>query len=83
MSRAMTVALQFTAIDMVSGIANRVRNSIMSLGSASKEVKKDFDEMSSHVTSGLKAIAVSSYMISKIRPGVQAAGDLQEAMLGD
>jgi TP901 family phage tail tape measure protein len=78
----MTVALQFTAIDMVSGIANRVRNSIMSLGSASKEVKKDFDEMSSHVTSGLKAIAVSSYMISKIRPGVQAAGDLQEAMLG-
>ncbi len=82
MSNAMTVALQFTAIDMVSGIANRVRNSIMSLGTASKEVKKDFDAMSSHVAAGLKAIAVSSYMISKIRPGVQAAGDLQEAMLG-
>jgi len=77
----MTVALQFSAIDMVSGIAARVRNSIMSLGSASKEVKKDFDEMSRQITTGLKAIAASAYMINKIRPGVAAAGELQEAMI--
>ncbi|KUG24577.1 hypothetical protein ASZ90_005607 [hydrocarbon metagenome] len=81
MSNVMTVALQFTAIDMVQGIAARVRNSIMSLGNASKEVKRDFDDMSRHITAGLKAIAISSYAISKIRPGVAAAGDLQEAML--
>lgn len=81
MSNVMTVALQFTAVDMLSGIASRVRNSIMSLGSASKEVKRDFDDMSRHVTTGLKAIAASYYTLNKIKPGIAAAGDLQESMI--
>ena len=81
MSSVMKVALQFTAIDMASAIADRVKNSIMRLGSASREVKKDFDDMSRHVSAGLKEIAVSAYALNKIKPGVAAAGDLQESMI--
>ncbi|MDD5676335.1 MAG: phage tail tape measure protein, partial [Chitinivibrionales bacterium] len=81
MSNVMTVALQFTAIDMLKGVVARVRNSITSLGDASKEVKRDFDDMSRHMTTGLKAIAASWYALNKIKPGIMAAGDLQEAMI--
>jgi len=77
----MTVALQFTAIDVVSGIAARVSRSIANLGASSQKVKHDFDEMTRHITTGLKAIAASAYLVNKIRPGITAAGDLQEAMI--
>lgn len=80
-ANVMTVALQFTAVDMLKGIAANVRRSILSLGDASKEVKRDFDDMSSHITTGLKAIAASAYALNKIKPGVTAAGDLQESMI--
>lgn len=81
MSDAMKLTLQLTAIDMLSGIVDRARDRIKSLGSASKDVKKDFDDMTRHVTAGLKSIAVSAYALNKIKPGVAAAADLQEAML--
>ena len=81
MSNIMTVALQFTAIDVVSGIAARVSRSIANLGASSQKVKHDFDEMTRHITTGLKAIAASAYLVNKIRPGITAAGDLQEAMI--
>jgi len=78
----MTVALQFTAIDMMQGVLSRVKNSVLSLGNASGKVKRDFDDMTNHITSGLKAIAISAYAVNKALPGVRAAGDLEEAMLG-
>jgi len=82
MSNVMNLALQFTAVDIASGIVNRIKNSVLSLGSSAGNVKKDFEQMQSSVTKGLKAIAVSSYAMHKALPGVKAAGDLQEAMLG-
>ncbi len=81
MSNAMNLAIQITLIDMLSGIASRVKNSILSLGDAGKKVKNDFEQMQSSITKGLKAIAVSSYAMHKALPGVKAAGDLQESMI--
>ena len=82
MSDVMNLALQLTAIDTASGIVNRIKSSVLSLGSSAGKVKNDFEQMQSSVTKGLKAIAVSSYAMNKALPGVKAAGDLQEAMLG-
>jgi TP901 family phage tail tape measure protein len=78
----MTVAMQFTAIDMAQGVLARVKNSILGLGDAAGKVKRDFDVMTNNIASGLKAIAVASYAMQKALPGVKAAGDLEEAMLG-
>ncbi|BCB96780.1 hypothetical protein JZK55_17020 [Dissulfurispira thermophila] len=77
MSNVMNLAIQITAIDMLSGIASRVKNSILSLGAAGQKVKNDFEQMQNSITKGLKAIAVSSYAMHKALPGVKAASDLQ------
>lgn len=82
MSDTMKLALQLTAVDMLSGVLSRAKSSISSLGDAGRKVKKDFDIMEQSITRGLKAIAVSAYTINKLKPGVSAAADLQEAMLG-
>ncbi len=81
MSDVMKLAIQITAVDMLSGIVSRMKQSILGLGEAGKKVQKDFDDMTSHISTGLKAIAVSSYALTKIRPGIRVAGDLQEAMI--
>lgn len=81
MSDTMKLALQITAVDMLSGIVSRAKNSILGLGTAGKQVQKDFDIMEKSITRGLKAIAVGIYAINKIKPGISAAADLQEAML--
>ncbi len=81
MSDVMKLAIQITAVDMLSGIVSRMKQSILGLGEAGSKVQKDFDAMTNHITKGLKAIAVSSYALNKIRPGVRVAGDLQEAMI--
>lgn len=73
--------MRFTAVDFLSGIVSRINRNILSLGDTGKSVKRDFDDMSRHITLGLKSIAVSAYALNKIRPGVAAAGDLQEAMI--
>jgi len=77
----MKLTLQLTAIDMLSGVVSRARDHIKSLGAAGKDVKKDFDDMTRHMSAGLKAISVSAYALNKIKPGVAAAAGLQEAML--
>ncbi len=82
MSDTMKLALQITAVDMLSGVVGRAKNSILNLGKAGRRVQKDFEIMERSVTRGLKAIAVSSYALNKMKPGVSAAADLQEAMLG-
>lgn len=82
MSSIMNVAIQFTAIDMLQGVLGRIKNSVLGLGKSADSVKRDFDDMTNHIASGLKAIAVASYAMNKALPGVKAAGDLEEAMLG-
>ncbi len=81
MSDVMKLTLQLTAVDLLQGVISRAKHSILSLGEAGGKVKKDFDDMSKHITRGLKAIAVSSYALHKALPGIQAAANLQEAML--
>jgi TP901 family phage tail tape measure protein len=81
MSDALKIAVQITAIDMLSGVVKRARDSVLSLGGASTQVKKDFDDMNRHITAGLKSLAVSAYALNKVKPGVAVAGDLQEAMI--
>ena len=66
MADTMKLALTLTAVDMLSGIVNQAKNHILSLGDAGKSVKKDFDDMTRHVTAGLKGIAVAAYAIHKI-----------------
>jgi TP901 family phage tail tape measure protein len=81
MSNVMNLALQITAVDMLSSVVERIKRSVLSLGPASNKVKHDFDTMTRSITTGLKAIAVGSYALHKTMPGVRAAGDLQEAMI--
>jgi len=77
----MKLAIEITAIDMLSSVIERVKRSVLSIGRATGKVKQDFDSMTRHITAGLKAIAVSSYALNKIKPGVAAAGDMQEAII--
>lgn len=66
---------------MLSGVVERAKKSILSLGPAGQSVKKDFDDMTKHIASAMKNIAVASYAINKLKPGVAAAADLQESMV--
>jgi len=77
----MNLAMQFTAIDLLSGVVTRIGQNIKSLGDSAKDVKDNFDDMTGHVSAGLKSIAVGWYGIQKAIPGVQAATTMQEAML--
>ena len=81
MSNVMTLAIQITAVDMLSSVVERIKQRVFSLGSSANKVKDDFDAMSKHITAGLKAVAVSHYALQKIIPGVKVAGDLQEAVI--
>jgi len=81
MSDALKIAVQITAIDMLSGVVKRVRDSVLSLGGASDKVKRDFDDMTRHITAGLKSLAVSAYALNKVKPGIAVAGELQESII--
>ena len=81
MSDVMKLAIEITAIDMLSSVIERVKKSVISIGGSTGKVKQDFDNMAQHITAGLKAIAVSSYALSKVKPGVTAAADMQEAII--
>ncbi len=82
MSSTLALALQISAVDMFSGVLNKLRGRLQSLGKDARHVQRDFDLMQKNITAGLKALAVSAYAINKIKPGVSAAGDMQEALLG-
>lgn len=59
----------------------KVRDDVLKLGDAGKEVKRQFDLAEKSITRGLKALAATSYIKSHMQPGIQAAADMQEAML--
>jgi TP901 family phage tail tape measure protein len=75
------LAMQLTMVDMLSGAAQVAKRNILAMGAAGKEVARDFDLMTAHITRGLKAVAVANYSINKLKPGVAAAADMQEATL--
>jgi TP901 family phage tail tape measure protein len=81
MSNVMNLAIQITAIDMLSSVVERVKGRVLSLGSSAGKVKQDFEEMTTGITRGLKAIAVGAYALQKTLPGIQTAANMQEAML--
>ena len=75
------LALQLTMIDMFSGAAQVAKRNILAMGEAGKEVGRDFDLMTHHISRGLKSIAVVNFGLEKLKPGVAAAADLQESMI--
>jgi TP901 family phage tail tape measure protein len=81
MSTTLALALQLTAINGVSGVMRKVRDDVIKLGDAGKDVKRQFDLAEKSITRGLKAIAGASFIKSHMQPGIKAAADLQEAML--
>ncbi|MDR3629976.1 MAG: phage tail tape measure protein [Desulfocapsaceae bacterium] len=81
MSDTMKLALELTAVDMMSGVLDRVRQHVISLGSAGEAVARDFDRMNSLITQGLKGVAISLYGIRQIAKGITPAADLQESMI--
>ncbi len=80
-SAAMKLAMTFTAIDAASSIVLGLEKRVLRLGDAGKQVKKDFDDMVSHARAGFKALASEKYLFDKLKPGVSAAADVQEAMI--
>ncbi len=81
MSNVMNLAIQITAVDMLSSVVERVKGRVLSLGSGAGKVKHDFEEMTTGITRGLKSIAIASYALQKTLPGIQTAANMQEAML--
>ncbi|MDA8428481.1 MAG: phage tail tape measure protein [Geobacteraceae bacterium] len=81
MNDSFKLAMQLTMIDMLSGVAQVAKRNILAMGSAGKEVQRDFDLMTHHIGRGLKSIAVANYGFEKIRPGIAAAADLQENLI--
>ncbi|MFA7684433.1 MAG: hypothetical protein WCX84_06450 [Syntrophales bacterium] len=81
MSNVMTLAIQITAVDMLRSVVERVKDRVLSLGSSAGKVKRDFDDMTTSITRGLKSIAVASYALKKALPGIKTAANMQEAML--
>ena len=80
MSETFKLAMELTMIDMLSSVAKNAKNQILGLGDAGKQISKDFDRMTHHLTVGAKAIAASVYAINKLKPGVAAAADMQEEL---
>jgi TP901 family phage tail tape measure protein len=81
MSDTMKLALTFTAIDAASSVVRSLSRHVRGLSTDAAKVRKDFDSMVSHFQAGLKGIAASRYLYNQLKPGVQAAADLEEAML--
>jgi TP901 family phage tail tape measure protein len=80
MNSEFKLAMQLTMVDMLSGAAQVARRNILAMGDAGKSVARDFDLMQTHITRGLKSIAVANYGIDKLKPGVAAAADMQEEL---
>lgn len=72
------LALTLGARDQTNGLINKTKRDVQGLGLASQEVKKHFADM----TGSFAQAAAGLYMANKIKPGINAAADLQESLLG-
>lgn len=82
MSDAINLALTITATDLASGMLRRFGQSLGGAGEEARRLRKDFDHAVQSIERGVKALAVAGYVASKLRPGVEAAADMQEEMIG-
>jgi TP901 family phage tail tape measure protein len=78
----LNLAMRISAIDLFSGVLRSFRSQIQGTGAAAKAMQADYDEMISHASAGLKALAIADYSFNKLKPAVKDAADLQEALLG-
>jgi TP901 family phage tail tape measure protein len=81
MGDTLKLALQLTAVDMMSGVLDSMKKRIVGLGPAADEVGRHFEQMNRHLTAGLKAAAATRYAMDQIAKGITPAADLQEAMI--
>ena len=81
MGDTLKLALQLTAVDMMSGILDRVKRHVVSLGKEGEELGRHFDQMNLHLSQGLKGIAAGRYAVNQIAKGITPAADLQEEMI--
>lgn len=76
-----SVAIQFTAIDLLSRVVDRVKGRMSSLASANQDVQQSFDRMANSAKYAGYAGVATIALANGLRPAVTAAGNLQEAML--
>lgn len=80
MSGALDLVLTITAADAGSAVIDRFTKYLVKTKGASKELQDQLDRMNHSITRGVKALALSRYGWEKLKPGISAASDLQEAM---
>lgn len=80
MSSTLSLLLQITATNGAAGILNGVRKSLVDMGRLGKESARHFDAMTRSLQKAGTAFAAAAFLHSKLKPGVQAAADLEEAM---
>lgn len=82
MSDALNLALTISFAEIGGGVLRRVKDRIRGTGQAAQQVRRDFDDMERSLRKGIKTIAITGYIAKKFEPGVKAAADLQEQLLG-
>lgn len=82
MSDALNLALTISFAEIGGGILRRVKDRIRGTGQAAQQVRRDFDDMERSLRKGIKTLAITGYVAKKLEPGVKAAADLQEQLLG-
>ena len=80
MSTTLALMLQITAANGAAGVLNGLKKSLVDMGRLGKETAGHFDSMTRCLQRAGNAFAASLYINSKLKPGVQAAADLEEAM---
>ncbi|WP_293766413.1 phage tail tape measure protein [uncultured Aquitalea sp.] len=73
--------MQITATNGAAGALNSLKRMLVDTGRLSKEGAKHFEDMTKSLANAGKAFATSMYLADKLKPGVKAAADMQEAML--
>jgi len=85
MNNSLQLMLTLKGTDAISGMLTRVsRNLDKMSGAASRNaraIRTDFDAATRSIAGAAKAMAIKSYLSDTIQPGVQAAADMEEAML--
>jgi TP901 family phage tail tape measure protein len=76
----MKLALTFTAVDAASGVVLSLERKILGMGKDAQKVKKDFEDMVSHMRAGLKSLAFSKYLFDTMKPLMATTADMEESM---
>ncbi len=77
-TESLKLAMTLGAKDQTGGLINKTRNDILKLGQAGDQVKQHFADM----TGSFAQAAAGLFVANKLKPGIMAAGDLQESLIG-